>query len=207
MKVRIIVLLSCLVGICLGISDQEKMQIEAYGESTLAGVKAVSLVVDILSSKGMPDGLMPSESGLQTKTELILRRNGIQILPDDKAGFDNSVLSVFVVVKKIPTVPAYALLIQVELTDLVTVPRGTDLVFTRATTWPFGGWAVHGPSIVGERLLREYVVESVTTQLEMFCNDYLAANPRPSTGSQTGGLDALLKKYEPSVKQRDPNKP
>ncbi|MFA6242028.1 MAG: hypothetical protein WC655_13930 [Candidatus Hydrogenedentales bacterium] len=177
MKVRIIVLLLCLGGICLGISGQEQMQIQAFGKSTLAGIKAVSLAVNALRPKDMPDGLMPSESALQTKTELILRRNGIRILPDGEARLDNSRLAVSVVVTKIPTVPAYALTVAVELLDLVTAPRDTGVVLTRATTWPFGGWGLHGPSVVHENRLREYVVESVTTQLEMFCNDYLAANP------------------------------
>jgi len=206
MKVRIIVLLSCVGGICSGITDSERVQIDSFGKSTLAGVKAVSLAFYMASSEGvdiMPDGLVPSQTVLRTKTELILRRNGIRILPDDKAGLDSSRLTVSVVVTKSPTVPGYALVVEVQLSDLVTVPRDTGLVLTRANIWPLP--VVRGPSVVGENRLREYVVESVTTQLEMFCNDYLAANqpePKPKKTYTTAELDAMAR----SESSRDPNK-
>jgi len=166
----------------LGISKCEQAQLELFGISTLYKLKAVEPIVVIEAEEAKLIGL--NKDNLQTEVELMLRKAGIKIDSEEDKSLEECVeigrLTINVDVREIEFVPIYCISTRVELRQYVTLLRYTETaISTRAVTWPL----VSKPDVTfaGKKAgvqIRQAVLVGLTQQMNNFCNDYLAANPK-----------------------------
>jgi len=154
----------------LGISFGEKNQLEIYGISTLKGLKGVNVHVFLFDD----ESTQVNRDTLQTKVELELRKAGIKVvsdMPDNNVGF----LFVVCQLDKAKDLPMYYGALSVSLHQDIKLIRNPKIM-TRAQTWPLS----KAPTIfiAGDKVLEQQVDEILTDLLDIFLNDYLAANPK-----------------------------
>lgn len=181
----------------LGISSNEEEQLEKFGVSTLHGLKGICPVISIATSVEMEGDTATSGDGkkeetdylgsltrkqMETQVELALRRKGIK-----KFGSvtDFGLLIIYIEVNKIEFTksvivpcPLYVVKVSIELHQLVSLSRDPQ-IRTRAKTWPALP-IVEGRGIrfTTRELMGKHIKEDIARQMEVFCNDYLAANPK-----------------------------
>ncbi len=182
--VMVAVVICCAV-VCsvrvLGISYGEQSQLDRYRVSTLQGLTAVRPVV-LLMTPGKKGKLgSVTESNLQTRVELALRKSGIKIFPRHKEPTDlnTGTLGVAVhlndVILPDSNVSLYAVVVYIELRQAVKLARNTE-IHTDARTWPMFNFEV--PGINGSDTVEQAIKNKVDHYVNEFINDYLAANPQ-----------------------------
>ncbi len=194
MKAKTLWILAVLVVSCvallsvrlLAISFEEKSQLEDYGISTLKGLKAIKPVVIIMAPDKKANLASLTESDLQTQVELALRKTGVKVSLKKNSQQDLSValLRVSVLLNDVVIssgAQLYSFVANVELTQLVQLTRDSE-IYTAARTWPMYDFEL--PIIAGEAKIEQAIKDEVTRQVNEFCNDYLAANPREQQKSE-----------------------
>jgi len=129
---------------------------------SVPGIKV--LVIDV--PRGATDIGLTTER-LQTVTELKLRESGIKILSQDEwnktPGGPTLVIAVNIV--------GVGCSIDVSFREIVFVSRqGKAVAIPNSETW--------GRSVAGTTHTPEFVVDREKELLDIFCNDWLKANPR-----------------------------
>ena len=132
-------------------------------QEALVGLKGVEVIVEARDYKGESGGL--SRDQIQTDVELRLRKAGIRVLTKKERGETPGQPDLYVVVSTY----FYAYLIEVGVREVVTLARGFE---APGTIWQTG--LLGGVGTERKRMIRE----SVGDQVDMFINDYLAANPK-----------------------------
>lgn len=182
----------CIIFLALaafGISLEEQVQINKFGVSALNGLEGVYLnflIVDVSEfrdTKKTSNYMYPENwnDEFSTEVELALRRNGIKILGRAQKATVSGALKVVVIVNAVklePDIILYSFTVRMFLTDTVKVARKSFETNTIATTWSNGFLDGSAPSISGEIHLKEGMKKRILKEINVFCNDYLAANPK-----------------------------
>jgi len=155
------ILLTSLVLFCVAsVSGQSHPR--EYERNALMGINAVKVVIEDLSSDAVHLGL--SRDRLRTLTELRLRQSGISMSPD-------ALPYVYVRVNLLKTKGGYAAHVNVRVNAPVQLVHSSKMAL--ATIWSEG--SIHkGPA----SSCKQQVEDAVGEELDLFANDYLAANPR-----------------------------
>lgn len=181
----------CLAVICFGvfwavsvsgISKCEQAQLKLFKVSTLYKLKAVEPIVVIEAEEAKLIGV--DKDSLQTEVELMLRKAGIKIDSEGDKSIEEKVeigrLTISVDVREIEFAPIYCINVLVGLRQYVTLLRYTEITIpTKVVTWPL----VSKPDVTfagkeaGEQI-KQAVSAAITREMNNFCNDYLAANPK-----------------------------
>ena len=157
------VLAMCLVAICVASPL-------TYKQRALQGIKGVGVVV-VLSDDAVKAGLLKSQ--VQTDVELKLRRDGIKVLSQAEYG---PILHINVFAMAMQSVDkqntlGYVCFVNSALFEVVQILRSGKSI--EASTWRTIG-IVYGP----QDKFSSYVRRHISDSLDMFLNDYLAANPK-----------------------------
>jgi len=190
-----------------GISSREKKQIAEFGGSTLQGlegVRIVFLVADIGGKKRQARSsyyTCPADwnDEFRTEAELVLRRNGIKIFSGEPTTEEirdhvSASLCVLAVVNAMKTKSEvksdylYAFTVSVTVEDFVVTIRDTGAL-TKAKIWSIGRIESQTPTISGRIPLKQAMKEDILKQVTIFCNDYLAANPKEQPKDEQKQLD------------------
>lgn len=148
------------------------MTFHVIGRNSLAGLEEIKVIVEQLKPEAKKYGLTTQE--LQTDVELQLRQYGIRVLsPYEKhetPSYPTLSLRIAIIINEEIKVAAGA--IDLELSQTVLLRRDTTKVFVDAPTWQqIGVW------LVGVNNLKD-VRKEVKDYVDVFINDYLAANPK-----------------------------
>jgi hypothetical protein len=133
----------------------------------LRGMREIRVVVESLHPSGLAVGLVASQ--LQTSVEVQLRKHGVPVAASSAPG-ESGYLYLKVITRQVPE-GGFPFNIDLQLRDLVYLVR-EPAVTTRATTWARykGGYAKN----IDELALQ--VHESIGALVEMFADEYVAAN-------------------------------
>jgi len=158
-------------------SVDEKMQIERFGESTLAGLKGVCIRVNLLKREGVSLPVV-NESTLQKDIELELRRVGLSVLADAN-DFDAGTFVATITVDKVKGLPMYLIGGTYGVYQYTALLRQPHVV-TYNPTWP----VIHAPIsyCAGIDVAEDLINDVVADKARSFANDYLAANPPKAKG-------------------------
>jgi hypothetical protein len=129
---------------------------------SLVGLPPIAVLVEDVAPELATQGITASQ--LRVDSELRLRKSGIRVTDSESAPF----LHVNVTAMK-ATEYVWAFAVDVSLNQEVTLPRSPS--WLSAITWHQAGLSTLGLQRVGS--IREHVLDYV----DMFINDYLAANP------------------------------
>ncbi len=179
------VLAMCLVAICVASPL-------TYKQRALQGIKGVGVVV-VLSDDAVKAGLLKSQ--VQTDVELKLRRDGIKVLSQTEYG---PILQINVFALALQSVDkqhtvGYACSVDLSLFESVQIIRSGEII--QASTWRMCG-ILHAP----QGIFSSYVRRHISDTLDMFLNDYLAANPKEQpTKGEVKNRD-IFDKVEESTK-------
>ena len=143
----------------------------AYGQSaeqqrdSLAGIGSVRVIIQPLSENGKAIGLR--EDGLKALVELQLRRNGVPVteLPDSSFLYVN----VLVLDRDTPIVSTISVALRQRVIRLAN--RRSQF----ATTWEA---AITARRSSADRT-RDFIRDTISEEVDVFSNDYLAVNPQP----------------------------
>lgn len=153
------------------VSEEFKKLFKKIERESLVGLKGVGILVAPLTPGVEKYGLTMQR--LQTDAELRLRRNGIKILSDEDLAQEpgGPILIVNVLSKIYEETGLAAVYVKVELKQNVLLKRDPTVVRFCDT------WREEGVMLV---LLKDFknIREEVKDAVDMFCNDYLAANPK-----------------------------
>lgn len=153
------------------VSEEFKKLFKKIESESLVGLNGVGVSVAPLTLGVEKYGL--TTQMLQTDTELQLRRNGIKIISDEDLAQEpgGPILFVNVLSKIYEELELAAVYVKVELKQYVLLKRDPTLVCSCDT------WREEGVTLV---LLKDFknIRETVKDAVDMFCNDYLAANPK-----------------------------
>ena len=166
-KYRILALL--VTGICVAACWAVNTEIE---RQSLAGLKGIYVAAGS-TPKAREYGL--TKQALRTNVELRLRQNGIKVLSEQECKQTPGIpiLSVDVNMQIHPKVPGVAVVgVSIELLQDVLLKRDPTKVCYGAATWQ-----VSGVYLVGLDNVRD-IRGTVKDHVDMFSNDYLAANPK-----------------------------
>lgn len=173
-----------------GCADKEEVgeynastRIEAQYVGT--GIDAMYVVVEDLTKDAIEAGLTRKQ--IQTDVELKLRQEGIRIRSTPVDAF----LCVNVNILKILDGSMLANSITVELKQVVFLMRNPKILIL-ATTWSksMTGYA-------GETVFVSSMRQDVSDLVDIFLNDYLAANPKEPASKKLNRLEGLLKGKKP----------
>jgi hypothetical protein len=143
---------------------------EYQKREALVGLKGMSVVVERIRPRDVHLGLTSAQ--IKTDVEVRLRKAGVKVLTE-KEWLETSgkpFLYVNIDASKNPNNPSTVFFtIRVELTELVTIDRGLRV---GAAIWETGIKGVAG--IQDIRKIRDCLGDLV----DIFINDYLAANPK-----------------------------
>lgn len=164
----------------------EKERLEEYGVSTLRGLEGVRPVVLFWSPNKNKLGFHDTSNWrleFQMESELALRRNGIKVLD---AGLPT--LTIFIEANAIETtrkLDIYAFKVATYLEEEVQLVRDPKLL-AKTPTWPHDSIIVVGRGVMmaGRNKVKPAIREQVIQQMNEFCNDYLAANPKEQPPQQ-----------------------
>lgn len=181
--------ISSLSIVVYGISPTEKQQIKDFGVSTLQGLEGVHIRFMVADIGGLKHTERPSnymypedwEDEFYTEVELALRRNGVKIFSGKRTtGEASAGLTVLVVVNstKIETEYFYGFTVSVTVDDTVVTIRKPHIL-TSANIWSCGAVKRQTAILSGRKHLKQGMKEEILMQITVFCNDYLAANPKP----------------------------
>ena len=153
----------CLVVICVASALTDNRR-------ALKGIKDIGVVV-VLADDAVKAGLLKSQ--VQTDVELKLRRNGIKVLSQAEYG---PILQINVIAVPIQSADkqhtfSYACSVDFALHEYVQIIRSGEIIL--GSTWRMSG-ILHAPQDVFSSYVRRHISDS----LDMFLNDYLAANPK-----------------------------
>jgi len=159
------------------ISHDEKRQIEMFGISTLSGLRGVKPIVIF----EVPANLGLSKEAFQAQVELELRKAEVKIISDTDPNVNaddvGKLMVMFRVVKALGIYPktTYFVSLSVVLYQDVGLIRNPK-IRTRVATWPL----VHNPQlgIVLRKDVEQRIQNTLTKMMNIFINDYLAANPK-----------------------------
>lgn len=177
----------------------QTLQDERLAGSALAGLTSIHVVVSGPICDEPHPGILPSNSQLQTKAELALRRNGIAVAEEPALPVLRIVVAITVL--ELPELPLYAFTISYTLCDAVIVVRSEDSgPAVLASVWPNPLTFYAGPGYASDIHVSDCITDTMADGLERFCNDYLAANPpRSHVGDAADELDGTEQK---SVRHR-----
>jgi hypothetical protein len=130
----------------------------------LKGLKGVNVIVEPLQPDLKSIGLTSDK--VQTSVELTLRRNGIRVLSPQEQ-LDYRGMPAFYV-SVIGSKTSYSF--SVSLLETTRLERNPYITFLGTVWYEYAGGQHGGDS--------EYVANHVVRKVEMFCNDYLKANPK-----------------------------
>lgn len=183
-----------LVSSISGISSGEKKQLETFCISTLSGLRGVNPIVIFEDEENL--GL--SKEAFQAQVELELRKVAVKIISDTDPNLssdDVGTLMVMLGVDKtveINGTPIYSFSFSVCLYQFVELIRNPK-IRTRAATWPL----VHISEylVVREKDVEQTIQNTLTKKMNIFINDYLAANPKEPEKKQSRNsiYDAIRK--------------
>ena len=163
---------------------------EDLERASLTGLK--SFVVEVGPFSWKEDSGLPNQRAVETDVQLRLRRNGLPARFPDQAGVYTATqeevrlggpATLHVTVEFSYWLPAdrTSLLqawVSVSLSQRVYLARNPS-IYTYAITW------MRGRVCLCQRDGRE-VRDAITDGVDLFCNDYLAANPRSSSDEHEG---------------------
>lgn len=153
----------------------------SIGRDSLVGLEDIKVVVEVECKNSEAEKYGLTRQALQTDVELQLRRYGIRALSvnEDRQRPGDAILylsSVIVIGEEWKFASGS---INVELVQTVLLERDPTKMFFGATTWKQRGvWQVGVDNLKDVReVFKDYV--------DLFINDYLAANPKEPTGTKT----------------------
>ena len=135
--------------------------------ASLAGLKAISIVVEELSPAAAPSGL--TTSMLQTDVERRVKAGGVPVTPDADA-----YLYVHVTIADAGSSAPLPYFVSVSLMQEVTLPRG---IKTR-TPLQVPTWSLDRLGLASTGALRVNVVGRVDEFVDQFIKAYQSVNPR-----------------------------
>lgn len=141
----------------------------------LEGVPGVHVLVNPIDPEAGKYGL--TKENVQNDTELLLRQYGVKILSREEAIETDSYPRLFVSVNIHINDTIAAIAIEVELVEEVILQRKPPKLCP-ATIWETGYFGLVSTRILGE------VRKNVKDQVEIFINNYLAANPKEQPPQQ-----------------------
>jgi len=145
------------------------------GRDTLVGLQGVGVIIEPLASGAKEYGLI--DQILQTDVELQLRQNGIKVLSQQELiqtlGMPFLWIGTTVVIMKGPAAGIAVVGLNVQFGQDVFLARHPSTYCLGATTWSKALTAT-----VGTNNLVKLVREKIRDYVNIFINDYLAANPK-----------------------------
>lgn len=168
--------------IASGVSPLERAQPQSFDTPTLHNLKGVCPWVRfaVIEEDGKRTktklGLL-SEEDLQVQVEVALRKTGIKIVerPDPKE--KTALLHVFVMASPVGEKELlYHCAVQAVLIERVELIR--DPICTEAPTWPYLPSVEISLFVAHSLRVEQAIRDAVDDQINRFCNDYLAANPK-----------------------------
>ncbi|MGB2809403.1 MAG: hypothetical protein WBC22_16800 [Sedimentisphaerales bacterium] len=142
-------------------------------QQSLVGIDAMYVSVDELPKNAKEAGLTKRQ--IQTDIELKLRREGIKVVTSQEEWLKLSgspYLFVTIQSLKLEELPVFAYSITVELKQGVFLMRNRN-ISNLATTWN-----EHRVGCAGEKVFVSSTRRYVSDFVDIFLNDYLAANPK-----------------------------
>ncbi|MHC4426742.1 MAG: hypothetical protein ACYSYV_11700 [Planctomycetota bacterium] len=178
MKTKMLWVTMAVLAVCIGVvwateetdSQTQKLNMSlASQRDVLKGLKYIRVFIQSLRPEVEKYGL--TEQQLQTDVELRLRQNGIEVVSKELAPMAEAILFLKVGTVTAEEIQLTGYCIEVQLKELVPLPRNpTKFIF--ATTWEHGYIGITPvEKISGVR-------GKVKDLVDIFINDYLAANPR-----------------------------
>lgn len=160
---------SILLGSTNGNSDQQL--IDRLRREPLAGLQGVHVLVEDFGPVEKKYGL--TKQAFQTDVELRLRQYGVRVLSREESlqTVGDPCLYVVVTVQGNERLGICAGSVRVALQEVTLLQRNPETAVP-ATTWDKGAVWLGGSSYLNK--LRQVVIDRV----DMFINDYLAANPK-----------------------------
>ena len=134
---------------------------------SLRGIGAINVVVVDLPESAQRSGL--NSAAIRASVELRLRRNGVTL--DSKSP---RVLRISL--NTLENAPVASWVTEVAMTQVVAVDRTKEAVV--ATTWESTQLG-----LCGARLVRGQVQDALDVSVDIFSNDYLAANEQVEAGA------------------------
>ena len=141
---------------------------EILEQESLRGLERLSVVIEDLAPELEEGGL--TKSKLKAQVKLGLDQAGIEVLPEEDV-IDYRAPYLYINVNGMKAcLGLYAYATRVALKQPVVLPRSPFAEVYMAT------WEIGGVGTVGVNHLPA-ILESVRSQIDKFCRDYLAANP------------------------------
>lgn len=140
----------------------------ASDEETLRGIEYIRVVVEELSHSAKQNGL--TEGAVKTAVELRLRSLGLPVWAAREIPPMTPYLYVNINIVCLNDPPFCAMYIRLNVKQVVGNSNG---LFSYASTWSTGS-----NLITGARALRSNWQRDLIEQVDLFANDYLAANPK-----------------------------
>jgi competence protein ComGC len=141
-----------------------------FEQEALVGLKGVEVLVEVVKPEA--EHLDLSKDMIKTDVELRLRKAGVKVLTQEDRlkipGWPCLYVSTTILSERHLY---YAVLIKVEVGEMVTLARGQEVY---APIWRTSRTGLLGAPIAIERNIRDKVGDLV----DEFINDYLAANPK-----------------------------
>jgi len=151
-----------------------------YERETLKDIKGFQFAVENLSSDAKDAGL--SKERLQTLVELKLRMAGVKVLTQKERLATAGKPYLYLNVNVIETRKGhYAVGVSLDFNQEVYLSRNTNIKCV-AATWQVD--SINAGGNLTEEDLKNYVEKSIEKDLDIFLNDYLAANPKEPTGTK-----------------------
>lgn len=177
-----------------GISIAEKAQIEQYDKSTLEGLAGIRPPCIVVMPRNLKNSILSfaesntdefDEACLALKEELngeivsLITRNGIKIIPPQDNQQNNIAwFGIEIAIRKpFSNEPCYAFSIQAKLEQEVLLARNVN-IRTCISTWPNDAINQDIIFVQGYANLKEAVKSKVIGQVQLFIEDYLAANSK-----------------------------
>jgi hypothetical protein len=158
--VALVVAFLLLPGVSYALTDNQE---------ALVGLKGVEVLVEVVVEKIKPEAEhLDLKDMIKTDVELRLRKAGVKVLTQEDRLKIPGWPCLYVNTSILPERHLCAILIKVEVGEMVTLARGQEVY---APIWRTSRLGIGGEPI--ERNIRDKVGDLV----DEFINDYLAANP------------------------------
>jgi len=131
---------------------------------SLAGIEEISVFVKSMGEDERAGGL--NQKSIKSHVELKLRGYGIKVVPESTTGY----LYVNITVVSSEYRSGYS--VAVRYNQKVLLCRD-QTIFCLGTTWTQGSTGT-----VANSNIRTHIIEPLDTNIEIFANDYLTANPK-----------------------------
>lgn len=161
-----------LILVCLVLTGSNAIAQNFGQKDSLAGLKAISVVIDKIDSDAEAEGLRKDQ--IQTDVELQLRKAGVSIITPksvNEINLPELYVQVSALKLKNSLAGVWTFSISIEVIQPVYLATNTSKLITGTT------WATSTMGSVGTANIRQ-IRESVRDAVDQFLNDYLSVNPK-----------------------------